>query len=105
VASDETKDAAVAVQVTDQRQAEAAATGPPTDEETPGARDKFSLARLLDPADGPQILRQEWHVIVGALYDESQKILEDAKHAETELTRGQALKRVEAWLKRDEVKV
>lgn len=80
----------------------------PAEPEAPAAADDdaeqtYPLARLLHPAEGPEILKCEWHTIVGAFDKELAEIKTDASAAAAEMSKSAALARIEEWLGREVV--
>lgn len=70
----------------------------PGDPEDVAGPEMYSVARLLGP-DGPEILRVEHHVIVGALFAEHQKLRANPDAKVKDLSRGDALVRIDKWLR------
>jgi len=61
---------------------------------------QFTLARLLDMREGPEILRHEHYVIAGALAAEHEKLKANPKAGEKTMTLAAAKDRIEKWLAR-----
>lgn len=89
--------------------ADEVATPEPTEAKAPAVKPaskpeepKFRFERVLDIREGPAILDREWHTIAGAFHELIAEVRQDASKLEGEITRSDAIAKIEEWLKHEE---